>query len=153
MNWQKVVLYVLGAIALISLGYLLRSVTIPKPSTIVETKIVTDTTTTVKKIYFTKTRTDTIRIAKEKFTYADSLMGTKDEVDYKIKHSIQSDKEILNFWEVDLEPRLKTIIQYVTKDSVRTIVEAKYISTPFFMQTWFWIALLELPLIIIAIIF
>ena len=153
MNWQKLIAYTLGGIALIVCGWLLHSTFIPKPTTTVETKIVTDTITTVKKIYFTKTDTITKVISNGITTYADSIHGQQQEVDYKIKHSIRLDKETVSDWQVNLEPRLKTIVQYVTKDSVRTIVEAKYISLRFFLNPYFWSTIISVVFTALAIIF
>ena len=152
MNWQKVVLYILGGVAIFFLGYLAHSTLIPKPTIVIKETVRYDTLTTTKTISFTKVRKDTIRIPLA-FTYADSIMGDTNQVKYDIKHTIQNDKEILTSWKVNLEPRFTEIIKYITKDSVRTIIEAKYISLPFFLNTYFWSSIILVVITTLAIIF
>lgn len=152
MSWQKLIAYALGGIGLIVLGWLLNSV--PKPSIEVKERVIYDTVFQTKKITFTEVKSDTIsRITDRKFVYADSIVGTKDDVDYQIKHTVQNDSQVLSLWKVNLEPKLKTITQYITKDSIRTIVDTKFIPQPFFLQTWFYISIVELAVIVLAIIF
>ena len=154
MNWQRLIAYVLGAVGLMVLGWLLHSTFIPKPSTTVETKIVTDTVYTTKRIRVVETKIIEKPIYRDSIrTYADSIRGEKNEVAYNIFHSIHENKEVVSSWRVDLEPRLKTIIQYVTKDSVRTIIEAKYFPTPFFLNSWFYVSIVSMIITVLAIIF
>jgi len=153
MTWQKLIAYVLGGIALIVMGWLLHSAFIPKPTIEVKERIVYDTVRTTKTITIRNTKTDTIRITEKGFTYTDSLVGSKNEVSYNIQHSITKDKEILSDWKVTLEPQLKTVTQYVTKDSIRTVIQDKYLPLPFFLNTFAYISIIELAIIVLAIIF
>lgn len=153
MTWQKVVLYVLGGVALIVLGWLLNSAFTPKPETEVREVVVRDTLETIRTITVAKTDTITKTITETGFAYVDSIKGSKDEVDYKIIHSITDIGIVLSDWRVEVKPLTKTIVEYVTKDSIRTVVNTQYLSKPFFLESWFYIALVELAVVIVAIIF
>ena len=154
MNWQKLIAYIFGGVLLIILGWLLHSAFIPKPKIEIKERVVYDTVYTTKTITFTKVKKDTIRLTEpEQFFYADSILGTKNEVGYNIKHTIKGNKEILSSWNVKLEPKTKIITQYVTKDSIRTISNDIYISKPFFLDHWFWINMIAFGIIILQIIF
>lgn len=152
MTWQKVVLYVLGGIALIVLGWLLHSAFTPKPTIEIKERVVRDTVETTKTITLRQTNTiyrDTTNLQ----TISDSIKGTKDEVDYSIKHTLRFAEAILSDWQVEVKPLTKTIVEYVTKDSIRTVVDTKYITKPFFLNEWFYVSIVELVIVILAIIF
>jgi len=154
-DWGKWITITLGAIAFVVLGYLIHSAIYkpPQPKLEIKEKIIYDTVSTVKKVYFTKTDTLTKIVSNGFTTYTDSISGQQQEVDYKIKHTLQNDKEVVSFWEVNIEPRLTTITITVTKDSIRTIVDTKYIQTPFFLNQWFFISLVSWIITVLAIIF
>lgn len=153
MTWQKVSLYVLGGVALIVLGYLLHSAFTPKPTSEVREVVVRDTVETLKTITVTKRDTITRTIRETGISYVDSIEGSKDEVDYKIIHSITDIGEVLSDWQVEVKPLTKTIVEYVTKDSIRTVVEVKYFQTPFFMNTYFYTTIAMVIITVLAIIF
>jgi hypothetical protein len=154
MNWQKLIAYILGGVALVVLGWLLHSAFTPKPTSEVKETVKYDTVKVVKQVKFTETKYIDRYISKDSArTYVDSTMGTKSEVDYKIKHTIRDDKKVLSDWEVNLEPKINIVTKYVTKDSVRTIVEAKYYQAPFFLNTYFYTTIVTTVIAILAIIF
>ena len=153
MTWQKVIVYVLGGVALIVLGYLLHSAFTPKPTTEVREVVVRDTIETLKTITVTKRDTITRTIRETGIAYVDSIKGTKDEVDYKIIHSITDIGIVLSDWQVEVKPLVKNIVEYVTKDSIRTVVNTQYLVKPFFLDHWFYVALVELVVVVLAIIF
>lgn len=158
-SWQKVILYVLGAIVSIALGWLLHSFYAPKPTTEVKEIVKYDTVKVVRQIKFTETKfIDRIITEKDstRRSYIDSIMGNKNEVEYKIVHIVDIPKEdytAVSSWDVDLEPKINTITKYVTRDSIRTVVEPKYFQTPFFMNTYFYTTILAALIAVLAIIF
>ena len=100
--------------------------------------------------------------------YTDTLRksGVIDTLKYKgegypIKYSLEvPHKIIINpdrtstwFSEAVLKLGLPIISETTSIDSTKIVSKPVFLPTPFFMQTWFWIALIELPLLIIAIIF
>ena len=153
MTWQKVIVYVLGGVALIVLGYLLHSAFTPKPTTEVREVVVRDTIETLKTITVTKRDTITRTIRETGIAYVDSIAGSKDEVDYKIIHSITDIGEVLSDWQVEVKPLTKTIVEYVTKDSIRTVVDTRYIQAPFFVNTYFYTTIAMVIITVLAIIF
>jgi len=153
MTWQKLILYIAGGVALIVLGYLLHSAFTPKPQIEVKERIVYDTLKTVKTITVTKRDTITRTIRETGIAYVDSIEGTKDEVDYKIIHSIFDFGEVLSDWQVEVKPLIKTVTQYVTKDSIRTVVDVKYIPQPFFLNPYFYSTIVMVVITALAIIF
>lgn len=156
MTWQKVILYVLGGIALIILGWLLHSAFTPKPKVEIKETIKRDTIETVKTITITKTKVIEKIVEPKGISFVDSIQGNKDDVDYKIIHSISEIKELGLYnsdWQVEVKPLIKNIVEYVTKDSIRTVVNTQYLTKPFFLDHWFYIALVELAVVIVAIIF
>ncbi len=153
MNWQKLIAYILGGVALIVMGWLLHSTFIPKPKTEIKEVVRYDTLTTTKVIKLTETKYINRPVIKDSTRiYADSILGTKNEVDYKIKHTVQDSGKVLSFWEVKLEPKLKTIIQYVTKDSIRTVTETQFVGKPFFLDNWFYTTIVSVSLLVLSLI-
>lgn len=153
MDWGKLILYILGGVALIVLGWLLNSAFTPKPSTSVIETIVRDTVKVERPIYIQTTSKPTIVYQDTGIqALSDSVAGNENEVDYKIKYSYWQTEGQGN-WDIQLKPLIKTIREYVTKDSIQTVVQTKYIQTPFFMQTWFYISIIELVVVVLAIIF
>lgn len=154
MNWQKLIAYILGGLALIVLGWVLHSSFVPKPTTEIKESVRYDTVYSTKQVRVVETKVIEKPIYRDSArTYADSIKGEKNEVAYNISHSISDNKEVVSSWQVNLEPKLKTVIQYVTKDSVRTIVEAKYVSLPFFLNPYFWSSIVLVVITALAIIF
>lgn len=156
MNWQKTILYILGGVALIILGYLLHSAFVPKPKVEIKETIKRDTIETVKTITITKTKVIEKIVEPKGISFVDSIQGNKDDVDYKIIHSISEIKELGLYnsdWQVEVKPLIKNIVEYVTKDSIRTVVDTKYISKPLILNEWFYISIIELIIITLAIIF
>lgn len=101
---------------------------------------------------------DTTYATKTKTTITDSISGTKSGASYKIKHTItEIDKDLEKYpssWKVDFIPPPERIIkETVTRDSIRTITETKFVSRPFFLNEWFYVSLFELLITVLAIIF
>ena len=153
MTWQKLLSYVITLIVGVILGWLLISHFTPKPTTEVREVVVRDTIETLKTITVTKRDTITRTIRETGIAYVDSIAGSKDEVDYKIIHSITDIGEVLSDWQVEVKPLTKTIVEYVTKDSIRTVVDVKYFQTPFFMNTYFYTTIAMVIITVLAIIF
>lgn len=157
MNWQKVIIYILGGVALIVLGWLLHSAFIPKPTSIVTETVKYDTTYVTKQVKVTETKVieRPIYIDSSKI-YADSISGIKDETTFFVKHIILDDpnaEKPISWWKLDIEPKIRTIKEYITRDSIRTVYEAKYLPTPFFLNTWFYISVALTVLTTLSIIF
>lgn len=153
MTWQKLLSYVITLIVGVILGWLLISHFTPKPTTEVREVVVRDTIETVRTISVTKRDTITRTIRETGIAYVDSIKGTKDEVDYKIIHSITDIGEVLSDWQVEVKPLTKTIVEYVTKDSIRTVVDTRYIQAPFFVNTYFYTTIAMVIITVLAIIF
>jgi len=153
-DWKGVITHSLALIVGIILGYLIVSHFTPKPTSEVKETVKYDTVKVVKQVKFTETKYIDRYVSKDSArTYIDSTMGTKSEVQYKIKHTIRDDKKVLSDWEVNLEPKINVITKYITKDSVRTIVEAKYYQAPWFLNTYFYTTIIATAIAILAIIF
>ena len=153
MTWQKLLSYVITLIVGVILGWLLISHFTPKPTTEVREVVVRDTIETLKTITVTKRDTITRTIRETGIAYVDSIAGSKDEVDYKIIHSITDVGEVLSDWQVEVKPLTKTIVEYVTKDSIRTFVDTRYIQAPFFVNTYFYTTIAMVIITVLAIIF
>lgn len=154
MDWSKTVLYILGGIVLIAFGYLIHSTFTPKPLIEVKERVSYDTVYQTKQVTIVKTKVIEKPIYRDSTrTYNDSIVGTKDEVGYQIQHTIKDSGEVVSVWKVNLEPKLKTVTQYITKDSIRTVVEAKYFPLPFFLNPYFWSSLILVVITALAIIF
>ena len=153
MTWQKLLSYVITLIVGVILGWLLISHFTPKPTTEVREVVVRDTIETLKTITVTKRDTITRTIRETGIAYVDSIAGSKDEVDYKIIHSITDIGEVLSDWQVEVKPLTKTIVEYVTKDSIRTVVDTRYIQAPFFVNTYFYTTIAMVIITVLAIIF
>ena len=153
MTWQKLLSYVITLIVGVILGWLLISRFTPKPTTEVREVVVRDTIETLKTITVTKRDTITRTIRETGIAYVDSIAGSKDEVDYKIIHSITDIGEVLSDWQVEVKPLTKTIVEYVTKDSIRTVVDTRYIQAPFFVNTYFYTTIAMVIITVLAIIF
>ena len=138
MNWQKLIAYSLGGIALVVLGWLLHSTFIPKPTnTVTETVrydtayvdkppiVVEDTKYIDRPVY-----KDSVR------TYYDITSGEQDSTKYSIQHWMIDDSKskVKSDWIVYLDPIYKIVKEYITRDSVQTRTEVKYISQPFFLN-------------------
>ena len=52
-----------------------------------------------------------------------------------------------------MPPTERIIKETITKDSVRTITETKFISKPFFLNEWFYVSLFELVIATLVIVF
>lgn len=156
-TFDKVLIAILAIIVLTAgllIGrYLFPS--IPEPKIEVKERIITDTVKVEKTItIFQKTKPIIIKDTTGRIqTITDSIKGTKDEVDYKIKHTVFGDKEVPSDWEIELKPLTRFIKEYVVKDSIRTVVDTKYIPVPFFANTWFYSTVLFFLISIAAIVF
>ena len=128
---------------------------IPKPTIEVKERIVKDTITVEKTIkIFETSKPQIIRDSTQNiYSIVDSVKGTQNEVDYKIKHTTTNNNGFLSNWEINLKPLVRTIKEYVVKDSIRTIVDTKYFAKPFFMDEWFYASIIELGIIVLLIIF
>ncbi len=156
-TFDKVLIAIFGAI-LLTAGLLIGRYlfpSIPEPKIEVKERIITDTVKVEKTItIFQKTKPVIVKdTAGNLQTIADSIEGTKDEVEYKIKHTLYGDKEIPSDWEINLKPMIKIVKEYVVKDSIQTIVDTRYIPKPFFADTWFYVSCILTVITIFALSF
>ena len=141
MNWQKLISYVLGGIALIVLGWLLHSTFVPKPTTVVKETVRYDTLYQTKTVTVKETKFIDKPILKDSVrTYYDQTAGEQDSVFYNIQHWLTDgdNQKMKSDWIVNIAPHYSVIKEYITKDSVRTVVESKFVSLPFFLNPYFW---------------
>ena len=125
-------------------------------------RVVIDTLYIEKEIHITDTKTivkierDTVFANNEKYTqkiYTDSLEGNEQEVSYKISHTIIDSDSIYSFWDVDIKPLEKRIVEFVSRDSTITMVEYEYVTPPFFLNNWFYVSMISWAITMLAIIF
>lgn len=155
---NKLLLAVIAAAILLGAvcGYALKSVTTPNtviipgetktevvirkvPVNIVETKYLTAE----------KMITDSIRIPSE-FSFADSVKGNKDSVDYRIRHEISRvEDSVKSRWDVSINSLVK---EYVKEKLVVELKEVE-VPKPLLYDGWFWSTVIAVPLLLMAIIF
>jgi hypothetical protein len=139
-----------------ALGVMLKSAAAPKTILIPgETK----TETVIRKVPVTITEIKYAEMNKSKadagsepslFSFADSLKGTKDSVEYNVFHTINKNNDsVASRWSVSLTALSK---EYV-KEKLTVQLKEVEISKPFFTDGWFWSTLIALPLLLLAIIF
>ena len=157
MNWQKLLAYLGGALALITLGYLLRLSTAVQPSTTVTEVIRYDTTfVSSAPVIIKETKFIEKPVLKDSTrTYYDNITGQEDSTFYNIQHWITDGdgQKVASDWIVNVDPKYRIIKEYVTRDSVRTVVETKYSALPFFLNPYFWSSLVLVVITALAIIF
>jgi len=157
-NWQKVIVYVFAVLVFGTICFLLgrSSKTPDPPSIVIKEHFVHDTT-------FAKPKPpiiihDTTYATRDKTTFTDSTSKSESGASVKVKHTItEIDKDLEkypSYWKIDFIPPPERIIkETVTRDSIRTITEIKFLSRPFFLNEWFYISLFELIITALAIIF
>lgn len=101
---------------------------------------------------------DTTYATRTATTFTDSTSKSEQGASVKVKHTISEiDKDLEKYpstWKVDfIAPPERIIKEIVTRDSIRTITETKYLNKPFFLNEWFYISLFELVITALAIIF
>ncbi len=148
------ILTVVIILAFIGMFFLGRgSIKPPQPSVVVTERIHYDTATVIRKVFINKVqyilRPDSTRV------YADSVMGKQNEVDYKIKHTLKDSNKVLlpSIWEVNIEPRFRTITKIITRDSIQVKVNNVYLQVPFFLNPHFWGEIILVVITALAIIF
>jgi len=159
-TWQKTILYLLGAIALIVLGWFINDAFEDKPKTEIKEKIIIDTLYAERnfeksKIAGKPKKVEAITDSGTVRTYKDTLEVNEAEGFFlKVTHTtVDSNNSIDSYWDYSYKAVEKIVKEYVTKDSIRTIVDTKYLTKPFFMNEWFYISVVGFILTIIAIIF
>ncbi len=83
------------------------------------------------------------------FSFADSVKGVKDSVEYNIIHVINKNDSIESRWDVKLTGLLKETVREKTLLQIKQIEVPK----PFYSDGWFWSTLIAVPLLFLAIIF
>lgn len=152
MNWPKLLGFVGIFLAGAVIGWLLHAPGVPKIE--IKERVKYDTVYQTQNITFTKTRIDTVlKITDSKFAYTDSIMGDTNKVKYKIQHSISNDKKLVTSWKVDLVPKLQFITRIVTRDSIQTKIEKEFYAQPWFIDSWFYMTIVTIGLLIISLIF
>lgn len=109
-------------------------------------KVIKVTEQTIPNVEYITIR-DTIKIS----ALTDSTKGRKNDVEYKIDYSYEMDKP--SIWEIDLKALTQNIREFVTKDSIQTVVKTEYFSRPFFLDPYFYGMVAEFFLLIVTIIF
>ncbi len=148
------IIIVVVALTYVGVFFLGRNSVKPPVGSVVERETIKyDTVQTIKRIYVnrfveTKTKGDSIK------TYEDRIMGDTLETKYDIFHSVSdSQKTIRSWWKVNIEPRFRTVIKTITRDSIQTKINNIYLTKPFLMDSWFYISLISWIVTALAIIF
>lgn len=139
------ILIIVGVIIVLIAGLCVGRYIIPlhqKPTIETKETIVKDTVTVEKTIrIFEKSKPEIIRDTNKTIcSIVDSIKGTQNEVAYKIKHTTKNLGEYFSDWEIELKPYFKTITEYITKDSIQTVVNTEYIPKPFLLDVWFYVS-------------
>lgn len=147
--------FIIGGLIILIVGFFLGWFVKPshKPSVEIKERIVTDTLEVEKPIYI-HTQSEPTIVYKDTTTIQaiyDSTSGTKDKVDYQIKYSLRLGEK--SNWDISLKPLITTITEYVTKDSIQTVVNTEYLSKPFFLDHWFYVSLILFVTTILGILF
>ena len=160
MTWQKLLSYVITLIVGVILGWLLISHFTPKPTTEVREVVVRDTTYVEKIIKDSKentnpTKVETIVDGREVRTYTDTLAGKEEGLEFKVSHTVVDDpaSSVKTFWDYEFKQTEKIVKEYITKDSIRTVVDTRYIQAPFFINTYFYTTIAMVIITVLAIIF
>lgn len=145
LNWTYIILGVVILGVAFLLGWFAKPSTTPKVE--VKERVVYDTTETKKVVKETVTKTiekvDTVYQDKGGFTYTDSIEGEKDGLEYKVTHTLSKSDSVYSFWDVEVKGLVETVKEYVVKDSIQTITEVEYRRTPFFLNEWFYVSLIQ----------
>lgn len=84
------------------------------------------------------------------FSFADSIKGTKENVEYNIQHKINKDNDsVKSEWDISVNALLKEFV----KEKLTVELKEVEISKPFYADGWFWSTLIAVPLLFLAIIF
>lgn len=143
----------MGAIALIVLGWLLHAPKKSEPKIEIKEVVKYDTTNVIKRIYVNRyiespSKTDSVK------RYSDTIKGDTLDTKYQITHTISdSQKVVRSWWQVNIEPRFRTITKIVTRDSIQTKINTEYITKPFFLDTYFYTTFAAVFLLILRMIF
>lgn len=145
--------FLIGGLAILIVGFFLGWFVKPshKPSVEIQERIVRDTLEVEKPIYIQTQSEPTIIYKDTVQTIIDSTSGTKDKVDYSVKYSLKLGEK--SNWDISLKPLITTITEYVTKDSIQTVVNTEYLATPFFLNTYFYTSIVLLLTTILGILF
>jgi hypothetical protein len=152
------ILLSIAGIILITAGVLIGRYlfpSIPEPKIEVKEHVIRDTVRVETPIkIFQKSKPTIIKDTTGSIqTVVDSIEGTKDQVEYKIKHTISGSKKFLSTWEIEVKPLISIIKEYVVKDSIQTVVDIRYVPEPFIMDTYFWLWIFQTGLTILALIY
>lgn len=147
--------FVIGGVLILVVGFFLGFfIRQPaKPTIEYRERIVRDTVATKEPIYI-HTQSEPTIVYRDTATIQavyDSTSGTKDKVDYQVKYSLRLGEK--SNWDISLKPLITTITEYVTKDSIRTVVNTEYMSKPFFLDHWFYVSLVLVATTILGILF
>lgn len=105
--------------------------------------------TETKYIKVKETVTDSILIP-PLFSFADSVKGTKDSIEYKIIHKIDNYRDsVQSRWDISFNALLKESL----KEKLTVELREVEITKPFYSDGWFWSTLITVPLLFLAIIF
>lgn len=84
------------------------------------------------------------------FSFADSVKGIKDNVEYNVSHIINKGIDsVKSRWDISVNTLLKEYI----KEKLTIELKEVEVSKPFFADGWFWSTLIAIPLLLLAIIF
>lgn len=152
MLWAIIIIVV--ALTYIGIFFLGRNSVKPPTASVVERETIKyDTVTAIKKVYINryievKVKGDSIK------SYSDSIVGDTLETKYDITHSVtDSQKTIRSWWKVNIEPRFRTITKIITRDSIQTKINNVYLTTPFLLNSWFYVSVISWFVAALAIIF
>jgi hypothetical protein len=150
--WAIIIIVI--ALTYIGIFFLGRnSVKPPEGKVEVRETIKFDTVSVIKRIYVNRlveveTKGDSIK------SYSDKIVGDTLDTKYEIFHSvIDSQKTIRSWWKVNIEPRFRTITKVVTRDSIQTKIDTKYLPVPWFLNNYFYVSITTTLIAILAIIF
>lgn len=120
-------------------------------------KTVRDTVIQIKEISDSKENTNptTFIFADSIETEIDKLEGEEPGLNFSITHTRTKfpGKEVKTFWDYTFKQTEKIIKEYITKDSLRTVIVPEYISKPFFLDPWFYTSIAFLLTTILGILF
>lgn len=105
--------------------------------------------TETKYIEVEKSVTDSILIP-PLFSFADSIKGAKDSVEYSILHKIEKNRDsVKSRWNISVSAPLK---EY-TREKLTVELKEVEVPEPFYADGWFWATIITIPLLFFAIIF